>query len=44
MKAGLFPDAWYDKNTKVFKFSGQIFTEINPREEIREKCLDGSNS
>ena len=44
MKAGLFPDAWYDKTTKVFKFSGQIFTEVKPREEIREKRLDGSDS
>jgi uncharacterized protein (TIGR00296 family) len=25
MKAGLRPDAWLDKNTKVYKFQGQIF-------------------
>lgn len=44
MKAGLLPDAWVDKNTKIFKFSGQIFTEIEPRGKIREKNLDGSNN
>jgi len=43
MKAGLMPDAWFDKNTKISKFSGQIFTEIKPRGEIKEKKLDGSD-
>ena len=42
IKAGLLPDAWVDKNTKIFKFSGQIFTEIEPKGKIREKNLDGS--
>jgi uncharacterized protein (TIGR00296 family) len=41
IKAGLMPDAWFDKNTKISKFSGQIFTEIEPRGEIKEKKLDG---
>ena len=44
MKAGLLPDAWYDKNTKISKFSGQVFTELKPRGEIEEKKLDGSNN
>jgi len=44
MKAGLLPDAWIDKNTKIFKFSGQIFTEATPKGIIREKNLDGSNN
>lgn len=42
MKAGLMPDAWFDKNTKIYRFSGQVFTEIKPRGEIKEKKLDGS--
>lgn len=42
MKAGLMPDAWFDKNTKISKFSGQIFSEIEPRGKIKEKKLDGS--
>jgi len=41
MKAGLLPDAWFDKNTKISKFSGQVFTELKPRGEIKEKKLDG---
>jgi uncharacterized protein (TIGR00296 family) len=44
MKAGLLPDAWADKNTKIYKFTGQIFTEIQPRGKIMEKNLDGSNN
>jgi uncharacterized protein (TIGR00296 family) len=44
LKAGLTPDAWIDKNTKISKFSGQVFTEIEPRGEIKEKKLDGSDS
>lgn len=44
MKAGLLPDAWFEKNTKIFKFSGQIFTEVAPRGDIKEKCLDGSDN
>ena len=44
MKAGLLPDAWFDKNTKISRFGGQIFTEIKPRGEIKEKTLDGTNN
>jgi len=44
MKAGLLPDAWYDENIKLFKFSGQIFTEMEPNGEIKEKKIDGSDS
>jgi len=42
MKAGLPPDAWFEKNTKISKFTGQIFTEIKPRGEIKEKKINGS--
>jgi len=42
MKAGLMPDAWFDNSTKIFRFSGQIFTETSPGEEIKEKKIDGS--
>jgi hypothetical protein len=44
MKAGLMPDAWFDKRTKISNFSGQIFTEVKPRGEIKEKKLDGSDN
>ena len=43
MKAGLMPDAWFNENTRISKFSGQIFTEIEPRGKIEEKKLDGSH-
>jgi AMMECR1 domain-containing protein len=43
MKAGFMPDAWFDKNTKISRFSGQVFTETKPKGEIMEKKLDGSN-
>ena len=43
MKAGLMPDDWFDKNTKISKFSGQIFTEVQPKGKIKEKKLDGSD-
>jgi hypothetical protein len=41
MKAGLPPDAWLDKTTKISKFQGQIFTEIKPCGLIQETHLDG---
>jgi uncharacterized protein (TIGR00296 family) len=44
LKAGLLPDAWFDENIKIFKFSGQIFTEIEPNGKIKEKNLDGSDN
>jgi len=43
IKAGLMPDAWLNEDTKISKFSGQIFTEIEPRGKIKEKKLDGSD-
>jgi len=43
IKAGLMPEAWKNKNIRVFKFSGQIFSEIEPRGKIEEKKLDGSH-
>jgi uncharacterized protein (TIGR00296 family) len=37
IKAGLMPDAWFDSQIKVYKFGGQVFTEITPRGEVKEK-------
>lgn len=44
MKAGLPPDAWFEKTTKILKFSGQVFTELQPRGEVKEKKLNGFDS
>ena len=41
-KAGLPPEAWKDKKTKIYKFTGQVFYEQEPRGEIKEKKLDGT--
>ncbi len=38
MKAGLMPDAWLN-GAKVYSYQGQIFEEIEPGGEIREKIL-----
>ncbi len=38
MKAGLMPDAWLN-GAKVYSFEGQIFEELEPGGEIREKIL-----
>jgi uncharacterized protein (TIGR00296 family) len=44
MKAGLSPDAWFEKTTKISKFQGQIFTETKPHGSIQETHLDGSHN
>lgn len=44
MKAGLPPDSWIDIDTKIYHFSGQIFTEMSPKGDIKEKKIDGSNN
>ena len=41
MKAGLMPDSWFDKEIKISRFSGQIFTEKSPNGDIEEKKIDG---
>lgn len=38
MKAGLMPDAWLT-GAKVYSFEGQIFEELQPGGEIKEKIL-----
>ena len=43
-KAGLPFDAWFDENTKIYKFEGQIFTEVKPKNGIVEKKLDEHSS
>jgi len=39
MKAGLPPDAWLDDDTKVYKFTAEIFSEDAPGGRIRRKTL-----
>jgi len=39
MKAGLPPNSWLDKDTKIYRFSGKIFTEVSPNGQIVEETL-----
>lgn len=42
MKAGLMGDCWLDGDTKVYKFSGIVFTEIEPNGEVKERDISTS--
>jgi uncharacterized protein (TIGR00296 family) len=39
MKAGLLPDSWLDEEIKIYKFSAKVFSEVEPKGEIKEKKL-----
>jgi len=41
IKAGLPPDNWLLKDTKVYKFQAIIFEEEKPRREVKRKALGG---
>lgn len=34
LKAGLAPDCWLDKNTKIYRYEGKAFKEKEPRGEV----------
>jgi uncharacterized protein len=42
-KAALPPDTWLMNNTRISKFQGQIFTEVQPHGAIQETHLNGSH-
>ncbi len=42
MKAGLFADAWLDGKTKLYSFTGEVFSEERPRGPVTRKVLDGA--
>ena len=39
MKAGLSPDAWLLKDTKIYKFQAIIFEEASPKGKIEQKKI-----
>ncbi len=41
IKAGLPPDCWLLKGTKIYKFQAIIFEEEKPRGEVKHKALGG---
>jgi uncharacterized protein (TIGR00296 family) len=42
MKAGLMADCWLQDDTKVYKFSGIVFTEVEPKGDVKERSLSTS--
>jgi uncharacterized protein (TIGR00296 family) len=42
IKAGLMGDCWLDGDTKVYKFSGIVFTEVEPLGEVKERDISTS--
>ena len=41
IKAGLPPDCWLLKDTKIYKFQAIIFEEEKPRGEVKRKAIGG---
>jgi len=41
IKAGLPPDCWLLKDTKIYKFQAIIFEEEKPKGEVKHKALGG---
>jgi uncharacterized protein (TIGR00296 family) len=39
MKAGLPPDAWLQEDTKVFRFTAEVFSEDRPHGKIERRRL-----
>lgn len=37
VKAGLSPDAWLVKGTKIYRFEGIIFEEVAPKGDVKQK-------
>lgn len=38
-KAGLLPDCWFEKDTKIYKFSAEIFSETKPNGKVKRKDI-----
>ena len=39
IKAGMTPDMWLDKRTRIYKFQAEIFAETSPRGQVVRKEL-----
>ena len=40
IKAGLPPDSWLEKGTKIYKFKAIIFEEVTPEGTVKRKALN----
>lgn len=43
MKAGLLPDAWLEDDTKIYRFTAEVFTEEEPEGRVVRKELHESS-
>jgi len=43
MKAGLTRDDWLNRDTRIYKFSAEVFGEESPRGEIERRILGGKD-
>ena len=41
MKAGLMPDCWRDRRTKIYSFQAHVFSEVEPRGKVVRKIDAG---
>jgi uncharacterized protein (TIGR00296 family) len=41
MKAGLYPDAWLDSASKLYRFTAEVFGEEEPRGRVKRMMMDG---
>jgi len=41
LKARLFPDAWLDSKTRIYSFTGDVFSEETPRGNVVRVVLNG---
>ncbi|HEV8595910.1 MAG TPA: TIGR00296 family protein [Thermoplasmata archaeon] len=39
LKAGLMPDAWFEPDTRVYKFQSEVWTEAEPRGPVVRRVL-----
>lgn len=40
MKAGFAPDCWFEKDTRIYKFTAQVFSEKSVRGEVEERKMN----
>ncbi len=40
LKAGLYPDAWLDPDTRIYRFQAVVFEEEEPRGPVKRRALE----
>ncbi|RLI13666.1 TIGR00296 family protein [Candidatus Bathyarchaeota archaeon] len=44
MKAGLYPDAWLDRDTRIYRFQAVVFEEEEPRGPVRRREFEAEGA